>query len=259
MTTLPSCRFLLAGYGFPAEYGLLQLFAAGVMPEQILALTDPLDDRNAGFVHALRLRGITHRFESAKTPTTIEAVQDFAPDIIISLHYRQRIPPAILQTARLGTVNLHPSLLPKYRGTNSVPWAIIHGEKETGFTFHTMEADFDTGHILLQQPIPIRPDDTAFSLFHRQITVAMPYLSDVLKKIIVKDRGIPQQGEGSYFPRAVPHGGHIDPTWSDAQIEHYIRAMIFPPFAPALLSINGVDHPVPTMAEYTRLRHNSKS
>lgn len=254
MTKLQACRVLLAGYGFPAEYGLLQLFAAGVMPEQIFVLTDAADDRNAGFVHALRLRGVKHHVESPKTPSILSDVQCFAPDIIISLHYRHRIPPAILETARLGTVNLHPSLLPKYRGTNSVPWAIIHGEKETGFTFHTMEADFDTGHILLQQPIPICPDDTAFTLFHRQIAVAMPCLSGVLEKVLARDPGTPQQGEGSYFPRAVPHGGRIDPNWDDAQVERFIRAMIFPPFAPALLTIDGIDHPVPTMAAYQALR-----
>lgn len=246
-------RYVIAGYGFPAEYALYTLFASGVMPGQVLVLTHAEDERNAGLLHALRLRGVRHCTADAKTPEAVKLVQEFAPHILISMHYRQRIPGEMLKAARLGAVNLHPSLLPKYRGTNSVPWTIIHNEQETGFTFHYMEEDFDTGHILVQETLAIHPDETAFSLFHRQILAALPHLQTVIDKVIARDPGRPQHGEPSYFPRQVPFGGMIDPSWDEATVERYIRAMVFPPFEPAKLEIGGGVYSVPDMETYRQL------
>jgi methionyl-tRNA formyltransferase len=246
-------RYVLAGYGFPAEYALYELFASGVMPAQVLVLTHAEDSRNAGFIAALKLRSVAYSELDAKQPEAVAMVEAFAPDIIISMHYRQRIPGSILRAAKLGAVNLHPSLLPKYRGTNSVPWTIIHGETETGFTFHYMEEDFDTGHILVQERLAIRPQETAFSLFHRQILAALPHLATVIDRVAQRHPGHPQEGEPSYFPRQVPHDGLIDPAWDEAMVERYIRAMIFPPFAPAKLEVKGVLQDVASMDEYRRL------
>lgn len=138
-------KYLVAGYGLPAEYGITTLFGYGCKPNQIRLLTHNADERNTGLVEMAKLRSLQYQTSSAKDNTIVEWVEEFKPDIILSLHYRSLIPSRILNSAKIGSVNLHPSLLPKYRGANSVAWAIINGEMRTGFSFHHMSESFDTG------------------------------------------------------------------------------------------------------------------
>ena len=232
-------RYLVAGYGLPAEFLVTQLFSMGVPCENIAVLTHDLDDRNSGLHSLIKLRGIRHVTDSARTDTAFEFSKRFNPDLIFSMHYRERIPDSILRLAPMGGVNLHPSLLPRYRGTNSAAWVIINGEKETGFTYHRMTADFDAGNILVQEKIEIFEWDTAFSLFNRLIVKSMFFLETVLEKMISEDKGFQQEGEPTYFPRKLPFDGKIDPTWSDEQVGRFIRALIFPPFPGATMAIDG--------------------
>jgi methionyl-tRNA formyltransferase len=237
----------------PAEYAIHELFGFGIDPEQLLVLTHAADERNSGLVSQANLRGVPVCMDTASSENAIGRVLEHRPDIVMSMHYRARIPGRILSAARLGTFNLHPSLLPRYRGTNSVPWAIVNGETTTGFSFHTMTEEFDAGLILLQEELKIEPWDTAFSLFHRQITSAMPRIRDVVRMVAAGETGVPQRGESSYYPRGVPYGGNIDPAWDDAQVERFVRAMYFPPFEPARLTVDGKVNLVPTMEVYRNI------
>lgn len=246
-------RFLVAGYGLPAEFGLMSLFAMGVAPDNIALLTHPSDSRNVGLRSLADLRKLRTCDAPAKSPETLDWVRDFAPDLLISLHYRSLVPRDMLQLLPLGGVNLHPSLLPNYRGTNSVAWVLINGEPITGFTFHRMDERFDTGNILLQDVIPIEETDTAFSLFHRQIIRSMGKLEGVIGQMLAGDPGIPQSPGGSYYPRALPHNGLIDPAWDRGAIDRFIRAMHFPPFSPAAVVLDGQTHTVESISEYLEL------
>lgn len=258
MIWLDKKRFLVAGYGFPAEFALTTLFGLGVLPENVALLTHEEEERNAG-LHALaRLRGVEVNLTSARDAKTIEWVENFRPDALLSLHYRSLIHEAILAIPPLGGVNLHPSLLPKYRGVNSVPWTIINGETETGFTFHRMDAKFDTGAILVQRKIAIQPQETAFSLFNRQLTSAMNCLGEVIDMVVRGDPGSPQPAEGTYYPRALPFGGRIDMSWTTEQVERFIRAMYFPPFPPAILELDGVLHEIGTLEDFLKVSGRSR-
>lgn len=246
-------KFLIAGYGMPAEFAVNTLFGQGVPPERIAILTHPADARNHG-LHALAtLRRISICEESAKAPASIGWAKAFAPDVLLSIHYRNLIPKTILDLAPLGGINLHPSLLPNYRGTNSVAWVLINGEAETGFTFHRMNEEFDKGPILLQERLSISPDDTAFSLFHRQIVRAMARLETVVERVMAGDPGSVQPSGGSYFPRALPFGGMIDTNWPMDKIERFIRAMYFPPFPPASVLKEGKAYDVARLEDYKML------
>ena len=88
------------------------------------------------------------------------------PDLklIISIFARRIIPTWLLNHARFGGINVHPSLLPKHRGCFAIPWAIISSDNKTGLTIHTMEEEIDTGYLLYQSSWEIKPSDTAFSL-----------------------------------------------------------------------------------------------
>jgi len=103
----------------------------------------------------------------------IKQLRDFSPDLIVVVAFGQILPKALLEIPRNGCVNVHASLLPKYRGAAPINWAIIRGERETGITTMLMDEGMDTGPILLQERLPIESDDTAESLAGRlQVTGA---------------------------------------------------------------------------------------
>lgn len=250
---LNNYKFLVCGYGLPAEIGISTLFGYGCKPQNIRLLTHENDSRNAGLLSLAKLRNIDYRTSHPREPETIEFVQKFAPDILISLHFRLRISSMILGAVKIGAFNLHPSLLPSYRGTNSVSWALINGENETGFSYHYLDDDFDTGKIILQKSFAITDSDTSFSLFHKQIILALPLLGEVIKSILNQEPGLEQKGEVSYFPRKLPFDGLIEPTWSLSKIDRFIRAMYFPPFEPARIVINGNVVLINDLQEYIRV------
>lgn len=102
--------------------------------------------------------------EKINTQETLAVLRDLQPDVIVVVAYGQILKRAILDLPRLGCINLHASLLPRYRGAAPVQWAIARGERETGVTTMFMNEGLDTGDIIFQEAEPIRPDDTAAAL-----------------------------------------------------------------------------------------------
>lgn len=157
----------------------------------------------------------------------------FQPDIICSIYYRYIIKRHVIHACNGKILNLHPSLLPKYRGCSSIPWAIINGEKETGFTYHYIDEGCDTGPVILQKRITIESWDTQLTLFHRMMFTSMDYFNEAVSYVREGKPGKPQAGEPSYFKRGCPYGGIIDSKWPDEKTERFIRAMYFPPYPSA--------------------------
>jgi methionyl-tRNA formyltransferase len=102
-----------------------------------------------------------------KDPELLQALAGWKPDLIAVAAFGRILPQAILSLPPLGCINVHGSLLPKYRGAGPIQWAIINGETETGITTMLMDEGMDTGAMLLQEVIPITPDDTAGTLSPR--------------------------------------------------------------------------------------------
>lgn len=98
-----------------------------------------------------------------KDPLFIEELQSLHADVQVVVAFRM-LPELVWNMPPMGTINLHASLLPKYRGAAPINWAIIHGEKETGITTFKLQHAIDTGDVLMRQTIPIRPDETAGEL-----------------------------------------------------------------------------------------------
>jgi len=153
--------------------------------------------------------------------------------LLLSIHYRYIISSEILSVFDGTKVNLHPSLLPNYKGCFSSTWALINNEKRTGITYHIITKDVDEGNILIQEGIDITDTDTSYSLFHKLITLGISRLGDVFTIIKNGSAGIPQEGKGSYYPRKLPYEGKINNEWDDDMKSRFTRAMIFPPFPPA--------------------------
>lgn len=251
MTEFSRLKIVLAAYGVPGIMAIEYLFSLKILPMQISLLTHDSDDRNAPLLYFTGAHKIDTVFFDAKSENAFQWITHKQPDVMFSLHYRQRIPNRILEIPAYGCVNLHPSLLPRYRGCCSVPWAIINGEQVTGYTYHYMVEQFDKGNIILQKEVPVDNSETAFSLFHKLIMKGMNSFSEVLERVIKhRDIGILQQQGGSYYPRRLPFDGNIDISWDKSKVERFIRAMYFPPFKGAIVRIAGKEYEVCSIDEY---------
>lgn len=145
--------------------------------EEVVALVTHQDDpkEEIWFRSAAQLareRGLpVYTPDSPNTASFMDLIRGLAPDIIFSFYYRRLLSQDLLAVPRLGAINLHGSLLPRYRGRCPVNWVLIHGETETGVTLHHMVAKADAGDIIAQRRVPIDDADTALAL-HRKLTVA---------------------------------------------------------------------------------------
>ena len=157
----------------------------------------------------------------------------FVPDMICSIYYRYIIGKEVIERVGGKIFNLHPALLPQYRGCSSLTWAIINGEKECGFTFHYVDPGCDTGCVIVQKRIPIEDFDTQLTLYNRVMFESMNEFLTVCEKVLAGEPGWEQVGESSCYKRGCPYDGVIDPSWDDQKTERFIRAMIYPPYKPA--------------------------
>ena len=176
--------------------------------------------------------------ESASEPEVQARIAGIAPDYIFSFYYRQMIPMSVLNLAKILPLNMHGSLLPKYRGRVPINWAVLHGETETGATLHVMAEKPDAGDIVAQQAVPIGPDDTAGDVFALVTTAAANTLKGVLPQLLKGD--VPRRpnnlAEGSYFGGRKPEDGRIHWEQTAAQVYNLIRA-VAPPYPGAFTDV----------------------
>jgi methionyl-tRNA formyltransferase len=124
-------------------------------------------------------------------------LRSYEPDLLLCTAFPWRIPVEALAVPRLGCVNGHPSLLPRYRGPIPMAWAMRNGETEIGMTYHLMDAQFDTGNILAQKAVPLDLDDNHESLWPKLQAAATEILPVVFERLAAGERGEPQEG-GDY-------------------------------------------------------------
>lgn len=153
----------------------------------------------------------------------------FVPDVICSIYYRYIISGDVIDAVRGKIFNLHPSLLPKYRGCSSLTWAMINQEPHAGYTYHYIDAGCDTGDIIMQDVLPIEVWDTQQSLYQRAMERALDQFELAVAFVLEGRAGQPQRGTPTYYPRGCPHDGVISDDWTPSQIRAFIRAMINPP------------------------------
>ncbi len=158
-----------------------------------------------------------------------ELLRAFAPDFIFSFYYRYMIPQGILDTAKIAALNLHGSLLPKFRGRCPVNWVLIKGEKQSGVTLHVMEVKPDAGDIVAQREVEITFDDTAHSLFLKLADAARSLMKDTLPQLLSgRFPRVPQTGASSYYGGRRPEDGLIDWSTDSLTIYNLIRAVAHP-------------------------------
>jgi methionyl-tRNA formyltransferase len=157
----------------------------------------------------------------------------YEPDLAICTGFPWLIPADALAVPRLGIVNGHPSLLPRYRGPFPVAWAVRNGEQEIGLTYHLMDAAFDTGPVLAQTSLALGADETWEGLQGRFGEAAPALLTEVFERLARGDRGDPQVGEGEYQSAFEDDYRFVDLTQAAADVHRQARAWSFmPPILP---------------------------
>jgi methionyl-tRNA formyltransferase len=147
------------------------------------------------------------------------------PDLNFVMNFPFRVSKAIITVPRLGTVNVHPSWLPKYRGPNPFGWQILNKEPDLGLTFHRMDENYDTGPILLQDKTPIAPTDDYWSLTAKIPEMVMKRLPEVLKLVESGYSGVPQNdAESTHVLFFTEQERTIDWKKSAKDINRLIRA-----------------------------------
>ena len=162
-----------------------------------------------------------------KTPEFVEVLKKEAPDAIVVIAFGQILSKEILDLPKYGCVNIHASLLPKYRGAAPIQWAVIDGEKETGVTTMMMDVGLDTGDILETKVIPLDPKETSGSLFEKLSEAGGPLILSTLEKLEKGTITRTPQGESgtSYAKMLTKTLGDINWTMSATAIERLIRGL----------------------------------
>jgi len=164
--------------------------------------------------------------EKAKGEPFQEALKGLQPDLMVVVAYGQILPRSVLDIPKYGAVNVHASLLPKYRGAAPIAWAILNGEKVTGVTTMLMDEGMDTGDILLQTEVPIGDEETCETLHDRLAPLGAQLLLKTLEKMEGGNfRPFPQDhSKATHAPPLKKEDGHIDWRKGAAEIDRQVRA-----------------------------------
>lgn len=199
-----------------------------------------MPDKPAGRGHhllqsAVKKYAVAHELKlmqpvKLKDPEFVEELRGLDADLFIVIAFRM-LPEVVWTMPRLGTFNLHASLLPKYRGAAPINWAVINGDTETGVTTFFLKHEIDTGDIISQEKIEIRPDDNVGDVHDRLMSLGAQLTLDTVEHIIKDDlKPIPQdQLTGGVEPTPAPKifkdTCHIDWTKPNIQIHNLVRGL----------------------------------
>ena len=162
-----------------------------------------------------------------REPEFVEKLRQMEPDAIVVVAFGQILPKSILEIPRYGCVNIHASLLPKYRGAAPIQWAVIDGERESGVTTMFMNEGLDTGDMLEKEAVTLDPKETGGSLHDKLSAIGGGLILSTLKGL--EDgtlKGTPQTDEGTCYAKMLKKSlGDIDWTMDAAAIERLIRGL----------------------------------
>jgi len=166
--------------------------------------------------------------ESLRDTAVLEKIRALQPDLIVVVAFGALLPKALLECPSLGAINIHASLLPRYRGPAPISWAVINGDTETGVTAMQMDAGLDTGDILGALKTTIRPQDTAHTLQDRLARMGSRLLLSTLENLAAGTlKPIPQNpDQATYASMLQKHDGKIDWKMPAEIIERRIRGMM---------------------------------
>ncbi|MGD0208786.1 MAG: methionyl-tRNA formyltransferase [Verrucomicrobiota bacterium] len=192
---------------------------------------------------ALKLGLPVFQPECARDGKFIAEFRSLQPDLVVVVAYGQILPPAILDLPRHGCLNIHTSLLPKYRGPAPIQWAIANADTETGVTLMRIDAGLDTGDIVAQRRTPIRPEDDSATLHDRLAQLGAELLAQTIPDYVagkIQPKAQPAEG-ASYAAKIKKEDGRID--WNQPGRTIWNRLRAFTPWPGAFTFLPGQPKP----------------
>ncbi len=174
---------------------------------------------------------------SFKDGKALEIIKEYNPDVIVVAAYGKILPKEVIDYPKYGCINIHGSILPKYRGAAPIQWSVINGDKETGITTMQMNEGLDTGDILLVEETPISLDDTAESVFDRLADIGAKLIVETLEKAEKGELNPVKQNEeeSSYAPMLDKNISLIDFNKDALTVHNLIRGLYSWPIAHTFL------------------------
>ncbi len=177
--------------------------------------------------------------EKASDPAFLDEIRNIAPDVICVAAYGKILRPVLLDMPRFGCINVHASLLPKYRGAAPIQWAVLNGEEKSGVTIMHMAAGLDTGDMIIKEEVPLSKDETAGSLHDKLADIGGPLL---LKALDLIEKGeaprIPQdESQATYVSTIDKSFGNVDFSEPAEKLERFLRGL--DPWPSAFTKLNG--------------------
>lgn len=166
-------------------------------------------------------------YQPKKSNDILEDLRSLKIDLMVVVSFGEILTKEVLAVPKLGAINLHPSLLPKYRGAAPLSWTLINGDTVTGNTTFWISEKMDSGDIIMQKEEPVKPDDTLSSLSKRMSKTGAELISDTVLAIAKGDaKRIPQNKEGiTYAPKLKKKDGEIDWSQEAKEIHNKVRGM----------------------------------
>jgi methionyl-tRNA formyltransferase len=229
------------------EFAVASLTALFDIGEVVAVVTQPDKPKGRGNamaispVKALALeRGLTVlQPQKMRTPPFSEELRKLAPDVCVVTAYGKILPKDVLQVPPHGCVNVHASLLPRFRGAAPIQWAIAHGDTETGVSLMRMDEGLDTGPVIAMKRLPITPEDTSATLHEKLARLGGDILREALPAYLRGElRPTPQPSEGMVLaPIIQKEDGLLDFTRPAVELERRLRA--FTPWPGVYTGLNG--------------------
>ena len=183
----------------------------------------PTPVKEAALKHGLPV----YQPKKVRDPEVVRKLRETEADAMVVIAFGQIIPKEILEMKRYGCINVHASLLPKYRGAAPIQWAVIDGEKESGVTIMQMDEGLDTGDMLLKGSLTLAPDETGGSLFDRLSTLGAELCVEALERMEKDELKPEKQGESptAYARMLTKEMGCLDWSQSAEKLERLIRGL----------------------------------
>ncbi|BCA80933.1 methionyl-tRNA formyltransferase [Desulfuromonas sp. AOP6] len=165
--------------------------------------------------------------EKLRSPDAVAVLQELAPDLIVVVAYGQILPKSVLDIPKYGCINVHASLLPRYRGAAPINMAIVNGEKETGVTTMLMDVGLDTGDMLVKRATPIGPLETAGQVHDRLAVLGREAMEETLRQLCAGELKPEAQddSQSSYAPMMNKGDGRIDWAQNAETIHNLVRGL----------------------------------
>ena len=219
-----------------ANYDVCAVFTQPDKPRGRKMVLTPPDVKVCALEHDLPV----YQPNTLKDGKALEIIKDYAPDVIVVAAYGKILPKEIIDYPKYGCINVHGSILPKYRGAAPIQWSVINGDKETGVTTMLMNEGLDTGDMLLVSKTPISIDDTASSVFDRLAKIGGELLIQTLEKAHRGELEPIKQDDSlsTYAPMLDKNISEIDWSKDALTVHNLIRGLYSWPIAQTKL--NGI-------------------